>query len=161
MDTTVSRANEQLQEMTVAQLKQAIAAWKEDVFVMERRARRVFREHTTAAPMVAAFFHEVYALSFATRSPSGWFWKTQELWDSEYGFTRSNVATAHKVLEDELGIIETRPGVGNRTYYRVLPARVIEVLYPDKKQPLTTGSECRKPATCLQETSVLITKITT
>ena len=136
----VDGADQARKEMSLPELTQWFNEQEENVFKMERRFRHVLKRHTRATGTVAAFLHELYALNLKHERLE--VFHTYAQWDENYGFSRSNVETAVKVLRDELGVIDVRRGVGNRMYFRLFPARLLEVFYAEEDQPSSSDPLC-------------------
>jgi hypothetical protein len=120
--------------MKLNELKGVVAAEEHRDYGFKVRARKAFGLPT------AEVFMEMYVASFRTKDSDGWFFKTYDWWWEEHGLTKRNVQTGvGKLLE--AGIIEKKNGLGNRMYFRLFPAAVIEKLYADRDLPSTQSSE--------------------
>lgn len=137
----VDGTHQQRKELTLPELKQRLSQWQEDVFKLETRARKEWD------PSTAAVFREIYFWSFQTKDPDQWLWKTYEKWWEDHGLTKAMVRTAVRKLL-KAGVIDKKNGLGNRMYFRLMPARVIEVLYSDKEAPSDPHSEVSNQDFC-------------
>jgi len=98
-----------------------------------------------------------------TAIDGGWTWKTKEEWFEETGLTESSLDSIRKKLK-KLGILEERTErLIHRTYYRLVPAKIHELIRQDVERkramregkpslanPMTSGSptpqqEVRQP----------------
>jgi hypothetical protein len=85
-------------------------------------------------------FRDIYTAQFNAKDPEGWFLRTYDWYRDNCGLSKSNVQTGVKRLL-RAGVIEKKHGVGKRMYFRVLPAAVIEALYPEEEGRQNGGSE--------------------
>ena len=131
-------------EVTLSQLKEMVGAEGKDTYALKVRARKAFGLTT------AEVFMEMYNASFLTNDREGWFFKTYDWWWEKHGLSERNVKTGYNNLL-AAGVIGKKNGQGNRMYFRVLPAAVIETLYPDSQdetseltdRPIQSGRNVR------------------
>ncbi len=141
-------------ETALAKLKEAVETDEYGIYALKVRARKAFGLTT------AEVFMEMYNASFLTKDPEGWFFKTYDWWWEKHGLSERNVKTGYNNLL-AAGVIGKKNGQGNRMYFRVLPAAVIETLYPDSQdetseltdRPIQSGRNVRSSQ---DETSVLV-----
>ncbi len=141
-------------ETALAKLKEAVETDEYGIYALKVRARKAFGLTT------AEVFMEMYTASFLTKDPEGWFFKTYDWWWEKHGLSERNVKTGYNNLL-AAGVIGKKNGQGNRMYFRVLPAAVIETLYPDSQdetseltdRPIQSGRNVRSSQ---DETSVLV-----
>lgn len=116
------------EDMTLPELKARLESWHEDTYKLKVRARRMVGGDLAVGEVLG----EIYVASFRTNDSDGWFFKTYDWWWEKHGLTENRVRLAAKKLQ-ALKIIEKKNGLGNRNYYRLIPAKLIEVLYPNKE----------------------------
>src|SRR5215217_798332 len=117
-------------EMTLSQLKEIVGPDSRSTYSLKVQARKQFRGMGYRNWLqMAEVFMEIYIASFRTRDPDGWFFKDYKWWENHHGLTETVVRTAVDNLID-LGLIEKKHGQGNKMYFRLFPAVVVEVLYP-------------------------------
>jgi hypothetical protein len=114
-------------EMALSDLKELVKAAEHDLYDLKVQARKAFGSLPTAE-----VFMEIYVASFRTTDPDGWFFKDYNWWWQKHGLSERNVKTGVKNLL-KAKVIEKRNGRGNKMYFRMLPAAVIEKLYPDSQ----------------------------
>lgn len=76
----------------------------------------------------ALLYQQIAYWSERATDPDGWFWKTQEQFQSELAMSRRNQETARRNLR-ALGVIEEdRRGVPAKLWFRAVPAAVVPLL---------------------------------
>ncbi|MDP8900037.1 MAG: hypothetical protein M3N33_02585, partial [Actinomycetota bacterium] len=123
--------NTDMGSTTLETLKRIVGTGSSATYALKVTARKRFREmgYRNYGQM-AEVFVEMYVASFRTRHPEGWFFKTHKWWLEHHGLGRKTVDHARKYLRD-LGIVEERHWIGNRVEYRLIPATIVEVLFPE------------------------------